>query len=83
MTRHPETSFRSNLQRQRIKGVRQVEAAGLLGFSSGCRVGKKARCENELTALDTWAALGRFEWSRAKIVYSERKAGSAIIPASS
>lgn len=36
----------------------------------------------QLTTLATWAVLGRFEWSRAKIVYSERKAGSAIIPAS-
>lgn len=38
--------------------------------------------EGKLTTLATWAVLGRFEWSRAKIVYSERKAGSAIIPAS-
>lgn len=38
--------------------------------------------EDKLTTLATWAVLGRFEWSRAKIVYSERKAGSAIIPAS-
>ena len=37
----------------------------------------------QLTALTTWSALGLFDWSRAKIVYSERKAGSAIIPASS
>lgn len=37
---------------------------------------------DKLTTLATWAVLGRFEWSRAKIVYSERKAGSAIIPAS-
>lgn len=38
--------------------------------------------EDKLTTLATWAVWGRFEWSRAKIVYSERKAGSAIIPAS-
>lgn len=38
--------------------------------------------EGKLTTLATWAVWGRFEWSRAKIVYSERKAGSAIIPAS-
>lgn len=38
--------------------------------------------EDKLTTLATCAVLGRFEWSRAKIVYSERKAGSAIIPAS-
>lgn len=38
--------------------------------------------EGKLTTLATWAVLGRFEWSSAKIVYSERKAGSAIIPAS-
>lgn len=38
--------------------------------------------QDKLTTLATWAVLGRFEWSRAKIVYSERKAGSAIIPAS-
>lgn len=38
--------------------------------------------EDKLTTLATWAVWGCFEWSRAKIVYSERKAGSAIIPAS-
>lgn len=43
---------------------------------------EEAGSEDKLTTLATWAVLGRFEWSRAKIVYSERKAGSAIIPAS-
>lgn len=43
---------------------------------------KEAGSEDKLTTLATWAVWGRFEWSRAKIVYSERKAGSAIIPAS-
>lgn len=42
----------------------------------------EAGSEDKLTTLATWAVLGCFEWSRAKIVYSERKAGSAIIPAS-
>lgn len=65
-----------NLQRHR-RGTEE----GLLYFSRGEE--EEAMCEDRLTALGTWAALGRFEWSRAKIVYSERKAGSAIIPASS
>lgn len=43
---------------------------------------EEAGSEDKLTTLATWAVLGCFEWSRAKIVYSERKAGSAIIPAS-
>lgn len=43
---------------------------------------EKAGSEDKLTTLATWAVLGCIEWSRAKIVYSERKAGSAIIPAS-
>lgn len=43
---------------------------------------EEAGSEDKLTTLATWAVLGRFEWSRAKIVYSERKAGSAIISAS-
>ena len=43
---------------------------------------EEAGSEDKLTTLATWAVLGWFEWSRAKIVYSERKAGSAIIPAS-
>lgn len=43
---------------------------------------EEAGSEDKLTTLATWAVLGRIEWSRAKIVYSERKAGSAIIPAS-
>lgn len=66
------------------KRVKKVEAAGLRGLGLGDWVWEEeAMCEDGLTALGTSAALGRFEWSRAKIVYSERKAGSAIIPASS
>lgn len=44
MTGNTEAFFRSNLQRHCIKRVRQVEAAGLLRFSWGCRVGRRRRC---------------------------------------
>lgn len=39
-----EISFRSNLQRHRIKGVRQVKVADLLGFNQGCWAGNRRGC---------------------------------------
>lgn len=64
-------------QGEETGGRKRIRGGGGGGDEEG-----ETGSEDKLTTLATSAVLGRFEWSRAKIVYSERKAGSAIIPAS-
>lgn len=74
----PQSSTNSPKARRREEGTGQEEEEAEEEKDEEEETGS----EDKLTTLATWAVLGRFEWSRAKIVYSERKAGSAIIPAS-
>lgn len=73
----PQSSIDSPEAQRREEGTGQEEEEEEEKDEEG-----ETGSEDKLTTLATWAVLGRFEWSRAKIVYSERKAGSAIIPAS-
>lgn len=72
-----QSSTESPEAQRREEGTGQKEEEGEEKDEEG-----ETGSEDKLTTLATWAVLGCFEWSRAKIVYSERKAGSAIIPAS-